>query len=41
MLLFLVASISLVWMHLAIRRMERRTGSAASASIEAYDMAAQ
>jgi NNP family nitrate/nitrite transporter-like MFS transporter len=41
MLLFLVTSISLAWMHLAIRRMERRTGSAAPASVEAYDMATQ
>jgi NNP family nitrate/nitrite transporter-like MFS transporter len=40
-LLFLIASISLVWMHLAVRRMERRAGSATPASVEAYDMAAQ
>ena len=41
MLLFVIASISLAWMHFAVRRMERRAGGAARAGVEAYDLAAQ
>lgn len=41
MLLFLLAIVSMVWMHFAIRRMERHAVRAAPANVEAYDYAAQ
>jgi NNP family nitrate/nitrite transporter-like MFS transporter len=41
MLLFLLIIVSLAWMHVAVRRMERRAARPAPASVEAYDYAAQ
>jgi hypothetical protein len=41
MLLFLLAMGSLLWMHLAIRRMERDRTAPAPAEIPAFDCPAQ
>ena len=40
MLLFVLVMVSLLWMHLAIRRMERRE-SATPVNVQVYDLAAQ
>jgi MFS transporter, NNP family, nitrate/nitrite transporter len=41
MLLFVLVTVSLVWMHFAVRRIERHAVRAAPANVQAYDYAAQ
>ena len=41
MLLFVLVLVSLAWMHVAVRRMERKAARPAPSRVEAYDYAAQ